>query len=271
MKREIHPLDAATALEPVADGVWRGRTEPRYGNMVGPFGGAIAAKLMKAPLLHPDRLGEPVALTVNFAGPLADGEFLVSARAARTNRSTQHWVVELTQAGDTVATATAVFAKRRETWSSTEAGFPQAPPAASLPRMPPMPRHAWMACYDMRFVKGAPNHGSKTPAEDSETVMWMRDEPPRPLDFVSLTAIADAFIPGRIFLRRPKWTPFATVSMTTYFHTDEAALAAHGARELLGVARAKQIRNGFFDQFSELWSPEGELLAVTCQTCYFKE
>ncbi|GAA4410137.1 acyl-CoA thioesterase [Quisquiliibacterium transsilvanicum] len=271
MSSALHPLDSATALEPAGEGQWRGRTEPRYGNMVGPFGGAIAAKLLKAPLLHPARLGHPVAFTVNFAGPLADGEFLVAARAARTNRSTQHWVIELTQAGETVATATAVFAVRRESWSSTEAVFPLVPPASSIPRSPPLERHAWTGCYDMRFVKGAPNFGSKVPADDSETIMWMRDEPPRPLDFVSLTAIADAFIPGRLFLRRPRWTPFATVSMTTYFHADEAMLAAHGSRELLGVARAQQIRNGYHDQSAELWTPEGALLAATYQTCYFKE
>jgi acyl-CoA thioesterase len=271
MSPSTHPLDSATALEPVGEGLWRGRTEPRYANMVGPFGGAIAAKLIKAPLLHPARIGDPVAFTVNFAGPLADGEFRVSARAARTNRSTQHWVIELAQGDETVATATAVFAVRRESWSSTEAVFPQVPPASSIPRMPPLKRHAWTGCYDMRFVKGAPNFETKVAADDSQTIMWLRDEPPRPLDFVSLTAIGDAFIPGRIFLRRPRWTPFATVSMTTYYHADEAMLAAHGSRELLGVARAQQIRNGYFDQSSELWTPEGQLVAATYQTCYFKE
>lgn len=271
MSAALHPLDSATALEPAGDGIWRGRTEPRYANMVGPFGGAIAAKLIKAPLVHPARIGEPIAFTVNFAGPLADGEFLVAARPARTNRSTQHWIVELTQGGACVATATAVFAARRETWSSTEAVFPQVPPAGKIPRMPPLRRHAWTSCYDMRFVKGAPNFETKTPADDTQTIMWMRDEPPRPLDYVSLTALSDAFIPGRIFLRRPRWTPFATVSMTTYFHTDAAMLAAHGASELLGVARAQQIRNGYHDQSSELWTPDGQLLAATYQTCYFKD
>lgn len=271
MSTDPHPLDRATALEPIAEGRWRGHTEPRYANMVGPFGGAIAAKLIKAPLVHPARQGDPVAFTVNFAGPLADGAFEVSARAARTTRSTQHWVIELTQDAQIVATATAVFAVRRESWSSTEAAFPQVPPAASIPRMPPLSRHAWTENYDMRFVKGAPNLGTKVAADDSQTILWMRDEPPRPLDFVSLTAIGDAFIPSWIFLRRPRWTPFATVSMTTYFHADEAMLAAHGSRALLGVARAQQIRNGYFDQSSELWTPEGELVAATYQTCYFKD
>jgi hypothetical protein len=40
---------------------------------------------------------------------------------------------------------------------------------------------------------------------------------------------------------------------------------------VLGHARALQYRNGFFDQSAELWSPGGELLAVTHQMVYFKE
>ena len=51
--------------------------------------------MMNAVLLHPDRLGEPVSLTINFAAALAPGPFVVSARAVRTNRSTQHWIVEV--------------------------------------------------------------------------------------------------------------------------------------------------------------------------------
>jgi hypothetical protein len=62
-----HPFDAAIRLEPQGEGHWRGATHEAYGNMVGPFGGATAA----AVLAYPARQGEPLALTVNFAGPVA--------------------------------------------------------------------------------------------------------------------------------------------------------------------------------------------------------
>ena len=87
-----------------------GATSPAYANMVGPFGGVTAASALNAVLQHPALLGEPVALTVNYAAALADGPFEVVARPARTNRSTQHWVVEIVQAGETVLTATALTA-----------------------------------------------------------------------------------------------------------------------------------------------------------------
>ncbi|MCP6172637.1 thioesterase family protein, partial [Klebsiella pneumoniae] len=70
---------------------------------------------------HPECLGSPVSLTVNFAGPVAEGEFEISARAVRTNRSNQHWYLELVQDGAVATTATAVFGTRRETWDNTEA------------------------------------------------------------------------------------------------------------------------------------------------------
>lgn len=266
-----HPLDVAALLEPLGEGRYRGRTSPRYANMVGPFGGVIAAQLLNAVLLHPDRFGEPIAFTVNYAGPIADGEFEVAARTARTNRSTQHWLVELSQGEQLCATASGVFAARRETWSQVEAAFPQVPPASALRRFPMLGRAAWTERYDMRFVKGELNFTSPAhPEQDSVSVLWIRDDPPRPLDFVSLIAISDSFFP-RIFVRRPVWAPIGTISFTTYFHADAAMLAANGDAAVLGTARAHQFRNGYFDQAAEVWGEAGTLLATSHQIVYYRE
>lgn len=268
---DMHPLDEATRLEPLGAGLYRGETSPAYANMVGPFGGVIAAKLLNAVLLHPERLGEPVAFTVNYAGPIADGEFTLEARAARTNRSTQHWLIELKQNGLLATTATGVTAKRRETWSALEARRPDVPPAGELRRFPSVGRPAWIERYDLRFVKGESDFSrTGVPSEDSESVLWARDDPPRPLDFVSLVALSDVFFP-RLFVRRPVFVPIGTVSFTTYFHADSALLAANGDAPILGVARAQQFRNGYFDHSAELWGAHGALLATSHQIVYYKE
>mgnify|MGYP000885645451 CR=1 FL=1 len=70
---DAHPFDQALALARQPDGHWLGHTSPAYANMVGPFGGVMAAQAINAVLQHPDRLGEPVAVTVNFASAMADG------------------------------------------------------------------------------------------------------------------------------------------------------------------------------------------------------
>jgi acyl-CoA thioesterase len=268
----MHPFDLATALDAMPDGSFRGRTQPAYANMVGPFGGVTAACLLQAPMQHPKRLGEPVALTVNFAAPLADGEFDIAARPLRTNRSTQHWAIEATQRGEVAASATAVFAQRRETWSVAEATPPRGLPAPeSLQRAPLIGRPAWTQRYDMRFARGAmPDVFDGQHRPDSVSQVWVRDEPPRALDFVALVSLCDSFFP-RVFVRRRQVAPIGTVSMTTYFHADAALLAAQGERHLLGVARALNFRNGYFDQSAEMWGEGGALLASSHQIVYYRE
>ena len=268
----MHPFDTATLLEPLPDGRVRGHTSPAYANMVGPFGGVTAACLLKAPLQHIARIGEPVALTVNFAAGLADGEFLIQARGLRTNRSTQHWALELTQGGEIAASASAVFALRRETWSAPEA----APPANlttpdRLVRAPLIGGPAWTQRYDMRFARGGlPEVFDAQHQADSVTQVWVRDEPPRALDFVALAALCDSFFP-RIFVRRRQIAPIGTVSLTTYFHADAALLRAQGDRPVLGTARALNFRNGYFDQTAEVWSDDWQLLASSHQLVYYRE
>ena len=117
MANERHPFDIATDLEQAGGDNWIARTSDAYWNMVGPFGGLVAALLFKSAFSHPDREGEPVALTVNFCAAIAKGEMQITAKPARTNRSTQHWTMTMFQAGECVATATAMFGKRPDTFA----------------------------------------------------------------------------------------------------------------------------------------------------------
>jgi hypothetical protein len=266
-----HPFDLAVRLTAAGDGAYAGRTHPAYANQVGPFGGVIAATLLNAALSHPARQGDPLALTVNYAAPIADGDFRVSAMPARSNRSTQHWSMALLRDDELLTTATAVLAQRRDTWTATDAGFPQAPDWTALERTAPAKVAAWTSRYSLRFARGGDL--TATPAQenaDSTSLVWVQDDPPRPLDFLSLAAICDVFYP-RIFIRRPVFVPAGTVSMTVYFHADAALLAAQGDAPVLGVARASHFGMGYHDQVAEIWSRDGLLLATSHQIVYFKE
>lgn len=265
-----HPFDQAVALQRLEGGRFEGRTSPAYANMIGPYGGITAAQCLNAVLLHPERLGEPVALTVNFAAALADGAFEVRPRAARTNRSTQHWIVEMVQDDAVVATATVFTAARRETWAGHEARMPQVPTPRDTPRTA-REGVEWLNRYEMRFLAGTiPSQWNGAERDDSLTRLWVRDQPPRPLDFPSLTALADIFFP-RIWLRRARYVPIGTVSMTVYFHADAAQLAATGAGHLLLQAQGQGFGGGYFDHSGQLWDESGTLLATTHQVVYFKE
>ncbi|MDH7944033.1 thioesterase family protein [Pseudohongiella sp. SYSU M77423] len=267
----MHPLDEAIAMQPVAPGMFAASTHPGYANAVGPFGGITAAQLLNAALLHEERLGEPVSQTVHFAAPIADGAFRIEARPVRTNRSTQHWLINAIQDDKLVAMATAVFAIRRPTWSGTDAKFPDAPAPESVAAMNWDKRPEFTHRYDLRYSDDSlPKTFTEPERENGASQLWVRDVPERPLDFPALASICDVFFP-RVMIRRQRWSPIGTVTLTSYFHADSQTLGRVGSRHLLGVARAQAYRDGFFDQSAEVWSPEGELLATSHQMVYFKD
>lgn len=267
-----HPFDSATQVE-CTDGRWQGATSEDYHAFVGQFGGATAATLLRALIVQPERAGDPLAFTVNFCAPIAAGPFDLSPRLVKATRSTQHWSIELTQAEAGVAAfATAVFAQRRETWTHRPAEMPK---TTAYEYAPVYARAgvaaSWIRQFEFRFVENEPSFGSgvQTEPASAHTKAWIGHAVPRPLDLISLSAIADAFF-ARIFHVRGELLPIGTVSMTTYFHVDAADLAAESITAVLGVADANVFHKSFSDQTGELWSPNGTLLATTHQITYFK-
>jgi len=262
------PFDQAIALEPIGAGVWRGHTSELYWNFVSPYGGVTAAALLNAMLQSPERIGDPLTLTVNYAAAIRPGPFTVAATPLRSTRTTQHWAVQLTQGDDPrpLAAAVSVCAERRPTWNLAEAAPPEVEHLQDSEQYLPFPNLRWPAMYDMRYVRGhvmAEN-------EDSLTYSWIRDTQPRALDYASLTSICDAFFP-RIFLRRTQMIPIATVSLNMYFHVDKTALKQQGTNAVLAVARANVFSQGYFDQEGQIWGQGKRLLATTQQIVWYKE
>lgn len=275
---KTHPLDKALALthSDIRAGPFTGATSPDYWNMVGPFGGTTAAVMLQAVLRHPELLGVPVALTVNYAAALEAGAFEVLAVPVRTNRSTQHWTLQMSQVGadghpHVTTTGTVFTAVRRDTWGASDLPMPQVPPPSAVERLSIGPaRVEWIQRYEMRPISGTMPTQWDGGGDHSETRMWVRDAEPRALDFAALAALSDTFYP-RVWLRRARPVPIGTVSITTYFHADAAQLAEIGTGYLLGRATGQQFSNGYFDQAAQLWSEAGRLVATSHQIVYFKE
>ena len=269
MTTTLHSFDTAISLADNGIGHYTGLTTPEYANMVGPFGGVTAAAIVRAIERHPDRIGEPVALTVNYLAPVTDGSFAITVRAARTNRTNQHWTAEVAQEHGLTTTATAVFGMRRDAWSDTEATMPAAPDPESVAHTTVPGPVRWMQNYDMHYVDGAlPTEAAESTS--STTTLWVRQRPTRELDFPALAALSDVFYP-RVFLRRGRMLPAGTISLTTYFHVDGAELARQGADYLLASAHAQRYARGFFDQTAQIWGRDGTLLATSHQIVYYKD
>ncbi len=229
MQAEAHTLDEATRLVPLGEGWWTGATHPAYANMAGPFGGVTAAALLNAVLLDPRRAAEPIALTVNFCGPIAEGEFEIETKLQRGGKTTQHWSMELRQNGAVTTTASAVCGVRKPVWSHYPVQGPTAPAREDAPEMSKLGRPRWTRRYSFRFVEGGLDN---YPRDDGlimspRTLAYIQDAPERPIDFVSLAALSDAFF-VRIMHARGTFQPMATVSLTTYFHVGADELVVSG-------------------------------------------
>jgi acyl-CoA thioesterase len=267
-----HPIDIATELKSLGPERLEDRTSEYYSNFGGPFGGCTAATLLRAVMQDERRQGPPVALTVNFCAAIADGAFEIACREKRTGRSTQHWSLELTQSERVAATASVVCGQHRAVWSHHPASPPMIAPPETLPEFKRPREGGWLDRYEMRFAKGQTDFIPRDPTElrDPVSLLWMRDKPERPLDYVALASMSDAFI-IRAFVVRGAFVPVGTVTLTTFFHGDEAAMARQGTQPLLCQATARTFSGGFFDQSAELWGADGHLLATSAQIVWYKE
>lgn len=267
-----HIFDVATHIERTG-GRLRGTTSDAYWAFLGPFGGCTTATLLRAAFEDSRRDGDPLAVTVNFCAPVAKGPFDIALTLARANRSTQHWSMVLSQeAGGVAATATAIFARRRTTFAHQPARMPAMPAYETLAPLDTRKYASWVQRYEFRFAEGGPVYRREpfTDPASAASRFWLRDEPARPLDFLSLAAMSDAFF-ARIFHARGVLVPFGTVSLTTYFHADAADLARLGCGPIIGTADAQVFNKSFGDQKGELWSPDGQLLATCHQITYFRD
>lgn len=264
MDHMTHPLDEAVQFDH-RDGLAVATTHPGWMNMVGPYGGITASTVMAAIMEHPDRAGDPVALTVNYAAPIAEGEWTLDVRPVRTNRSNQHWLIVAEQGDHVVATATGVTSRVAGGWGDQELDIPanDGPHAYPVAKSP-LPLR-WLDRYDMRFVSGG---FDQIPSDSSRSVLWLNHTEPRAWDHVAVAGAVDAVFP-RGFLRIGTTTAFGTVTMTTYFHANAAELAETSEHVLMDTTAARYA-NGYYDQSVRLFSESGALVATSHQAVYFK-
>jgi acyl-CoA thioesterase len=267
----MHPLDHSLNLVAAetrdAMTVYRCPASDRYRNAIGPFGGWIAALLLKGVLSAPKVRGVPLALDALFMGAMDASDLEVRVYPLRQNRSVGFWRSEVWQRGRMTAHAQVSMTERRTSAVLQDARFPNVltPSAVEVYDNPrtPVP---WIDQYVFRAVKGL--LFSQAPTMDAQ--LWIRDAEPRPLDAVSLAAICDTPFPSP-WIRLPGQVPVSTVSYSVYFRADETDYADAGTGYCLVDSRASLARGGYVDQFSSIWSESGRLLAQTQQMLWLAD
>jgi hypothetical protein len=244
-----------------------GRTDDRYRNAIGPFGGWTAALLLKSVLGMAQARGAPLALDAQFMGPIADGDFEVRVHSLRQNRSVGFWRSELRQSHRLCAQAQITLSTDRTSMLLQDARFPDVPapdlvPVYANPRM----RVPWLDQYIFKPVSGL----LFSRAETMDSRLWIRDAQPRALDAIALTAICDTPFPPN-WIRLDKQTPVSTVTFSVYYRASGADFAAAGSGYCLLASGASLARNGYVDQFTNVWSESGILLAQTQQLLWFAD
>ena len=267
-------------LTRINETTWRSPTEPGYGTFIGAFGGwTCAAGVLAATDLvqtAADAGRDPLALTINFIGPVREGFVAVDPVIVANTKSTTHltlaaWHETHTDAQGFVrglapaATMSMVFAKHRHTDRIDVAQMPQAAaPDSVAPAQFANEKVSWPSQYDQRLVLGQPFQANTA----MRSLTWTRNADLGALSFARLAAMADASLP-RIFFHYAAVSPISTVTMTVQFHCDAAELAAVGNDHVLIEATAQAARHGHFDQHVRIFSRAGLLLATSTQLVWF--
>jgi hypothetical protein len=104
--------------------------------------------------------------------------------------------------------------------------------------------------YEHRPAMGAPLFSG---GAEALTGGWIRlAEGERPLDAPLLAAYSDA------------WPP-AVIDLTVHFRSTLPDPAAAANAWTLAMFRSRLVREGFIEEDGELWTPDGQLLAISRQ------
>jgi acyl-CoA thioesterase len=261
------------ALSPISDDVFAAHTDPDYFMRTGPYGGWVAAILLKAALSHDTAktLSDPVSITISFLAPIIASQFRLVITPQKLTRTLCFLRVDARQdidgSDELAASALVILGPRRGDIHLADISAPKdLPPPESVAAFAPLATMpAFFSRYQLRYITSPPFIENPT----AHSLIYARDNPARPLDVLSLAALCDVS-PPRPFFRGAMVAPFATVSMSVYFQTSAADIAAVGADEVLIDARMRQAKAGFSDQTLEIWSQSGVLLASSEQMCWFR-
>jgi acyl-CoA thioesterase len=255
-------FDDDTALTRAADGAWEGEIADGWQTPRGPLGGyvmAIVLRAMAEAVADPARHARSV--TMHFLRVPELGPVMVRAQVERAGRSLSSTSARLEQRGRLLGLALASYSRAWEGPRFDEAPMPEVKPPggrepieSSAPGRPG-PQFTGRLAMQPRFGD-APFSGSV----HGEVGGWLGLIEERGLDALAIAVLADAWFPAA-WPRLTKLAPAPTIDLTIHFR---APLPLPDSL-LLGRFRNRVVRDGFFDEDGELWTPEGTLVAQSRQ------
>jgi acyl-coenzyme A thioesterase PaaI-like protein len=255
-------LDDDIALEAAGEGFWTGAIAPGWDTPRGPLGGYVLAILMRGLELavgDPDRSARSV--NAHFLRPPTDGPVSVSARVERAGRSLSTVSGRLEQDGKLIALALSAYSMAWESPVLTDAPMPTVEPPPSDSRSAARGPLDQAPAFMDRLVF-VPRFGDPpfTGSDRGEVGGWLGLRERRALDAPAIALLADSWFPAP-WPRLAELAPAPTIDLSVHFR---APLPLEDTL-LLGRFRNRVVRDGFFDEDGELWSPDGTLVAQSRQ------
>ena len=248
-----------TAVERVAENLWRGEMVPGWRIGEVPFGGyvlAMAARVLAQALPQPDPLSVHILYTApSIIGP---AEFLVEH--LRDGKKTSHGLVRVMQAGQLRALVTASYTNlhelQGENWCLVER-----PEITPFEDCVPQGEHG----VEMRqrihqcFTSGAEIFKRQEPDGSGCFNGWLSLADGAATDALTLLLFADAYPPPVFTLFGPLgWVP--TIELTVQVRRRPCA----GPIQVR--FRTRYLSDGVMEEDGELWDSRGELVALSRQT-----
>ena len=254
-------FDDDTALRPAEDGAYEGEIADGWWTPRGPLGGYVMAIVLRGmQLAVGDEARQPRSVTMHFLRPPSLGPVVVRPTVERAGRSLSTVTARLEQDGKLLGLALGAFSPAWPGDALDDAPMPDvAPPEGREPigDLPSGDRPAFTDWLTMQPRFGDPPFSS---SDHGLTGGWIGLREPRPVDALTLAVVADAWFPAP-WPRLAELTPAPTIDLTIHFR---APLPLPDG-VLLGRFRSQVVRDGFFDEDGELWTPDGTLVAQSRQ------
>jgi hypothetical protein len=263
----LSPLDAATQLEPAADGCFQVVPSADYWNFESAFGGwglALAEEAVRSAL---DERAPVASVNALFLKPLSGELLWVRPRLLRRGRRAGFYRVEISadeEGTDVVLSVDLVFAEPASSTLEYIRAFPSVSSIDESPVMPSSPGPRWLAHYEQRIALGKPFSAQESP----HSAIWLRDLEGRPWDAKGLLAASDTPMPRTFFLdETPRFGSTVTYTLQVFASPEELAML--GREPLLIEANGDAIRHGRYSQVTYIWSAGEKLVATSYQLGFF--
>jgi acyl-CoA thioesterase len=206
------------------------------------------------------------AFTINYVKVIAPGSTVhIHTRRVGGGRSVSYWQSEVVTEdhSETLATASVVLTKRRDTDGHVDVPMPPAPEPEGLNVF--RPPGTFGERTEMLMVEGFPPFARA----DTRSVHWVRELSGRAVDHCQLAFLSDVR-PPRSFYWSDGPRPSATLTLSVYFHATDAELAAVGDDYLLSEAFGVRGAQSTSEEHLRLWSRSGALLASSEQLGWYR-